>query len=205
MAEDVEDTGTESQTTGNELAARFRQGDERAFDEIVKSYQKRIFNLAYRMLNHYEEAADLTQEIFVKVYRSMSQFRGESAFTTWLYAIAINMCRTRLVNLRRRASREALTLDAPLETEDGTMTREFADPGQSLPEQLEKAEAGRELKKCLADLPPDFAAVLVMRDLQQMSYAEIARAAHASIGTVKSRIARGRLLLVQKMKRNYRA
>ncbi|MBU4200510.1 MAG: sigma-70 family RNA polymerase sigma factor [Verrucomicrobia bacterium] len=203
MSKDIEVAVGEPQVSGEELAARFRQGDVRAFDDIVKCYQQRIFNLAYRMLNQYEEAADLTQEIFVKIYRSMDKFRGESSFTTWVYAIAVNMGRNKLRSFRHRPALNALSTDAPLETENGRMAMELPDPGRSPGEQVERVEVCRELEGCLAKLPPEFAAALVMRDLQQMTYEEIAAAMQCSLGTVKSRIARGRLLAMEKLKKIY--
>lgn len=189
--------------SGEELAARFNRGDQKAFDEIVKCYQQRIFNLAYRMLNRREEAADLTQEIFVKLYRSIDRFRGESSFTTWIYAIAVNMARNKLRSFRHRPALNAISTDAPIETGDGEVRMELPDPGRSPREQVEREEVRRELEGCLAALPPDFAAALVMRDLQQMTYDEIAAAMHCSLGTVKSRIARGRLLAMEKLKKIY--
>ena len=204
MSKDIEAAVGEPRFSGEELAARFRRGDLRAFDGIVKCYQQRIFNMAYRMLNQYEEAADLTQEIFVKVYRSIDQFRGESSFTTWVYAIAVNMGRNKLRGFRHRPALNAISTDAPIETENGTMAMELPDPGRSPREQVEREEVRRELEKCLAGLPSEFVAALVMRDLQQMTYAEIAAATHSSLGTVKSRIARGRLLVMEKLKKIYR-
>ncbi len=198
-----EPEAVQGEMSGEELAQRFRQGDQRAFDELVKCYQARIFNLAYRMLNQREEAADLTQEIFIKLHRSLDRFRGESSFTTWLYAIAFNMGRNKLRSFRRRPARNAISIDAPLETEDGAVTPELADPGRSPREQVERDEVRRELEGCLAELPPEFAAALVLRDLQQLSYEEIAAALRCSLGTVKSRIARGRLMVMEKLKKVY--
>ena len=205
MSKDIDTDMEEPSFSGEELVQRFRRGDLRAFDDIVKGYQRRIFSLAYRMLNQYEEAADLTQDIFVKLYKSIGQFRGEASFTTWVYAIAVNMGRNKLRSFRSRPARNAISIDAPIETEDGAVGMELPDPGILPREQVERAEVVRELKACLAELPPEFSATLVMRDLQQMSYQEIADATRCSLGTVKSRIARGRLLAMEKMKKVYRA
>ena len=204
MSKDIEATMGEEEVAGEKLAARFRRGDLQAFDDIVKYYQQRIFNMAYRMLNQYEEAADLTQEIFVKMHRSIDTFRGESSFTTWVYAIAVNMGRNKLRSFRHRPALNAISTDAPLETEDGAVGMELPDPGILPREQVERDEVRRELEGCLAKLPPEFAAALVMRDLQHMTYAEIAAAMQCSLGTVKSRIARGRLLAMEKLKKIYR-
>ncbi len=203
MSKEPEAVEGGGEPSGEELADRVRRGDPRAFNGIIRLYQGRLFNLAYRMLNQREEAADLVQEVFVKVYRSIGQFRGESGFMTWLYAIAVNMARNRLRSYRSRPVHHAVSTDAPVETEDGEMGRDLPDCGPLPREQAERAEAVRELKACLAGLPAEFSAALVMRDLQQMSYQEIAAATRCSLGTVKSRIARGRLMVVDKMKRLY--
>lgn len=203
MSKYTEATADETPVSGEELAARFRRGEQGAFDGIVRLYQGRLFNLAYRMLNQREEAADLVQEIFIKVYGSIGQFRGESRFTTWIYAIAVNIGRNKLRSFRSRPAHHAVSTDAPVETEDGEVGRDLPDPGALPRDRAERGEAVRELKACLAGLPPEFSAAVVMRDLQQMSYQEIAAAAGCSLGTVKSRIARGRLMVTEKMRRVY--
>jgi RNA polymerase sigma-70 factor (ECF subfamily) len=201
MSTQLRRAGTEGPASAEALVARFRAGDDQAFDELVRLFQTRLFNFVYRMLNDREEAADLTQEIFVKVYDAIPGFRGESGFATWLYAVAANMSRNRLRRLNRIRAFETVSLDAPLEIGDSAVPRPAASPDPSPSEAVARADAAELLKRTLAELPADFGAAVVMRDVQGMTYEEIAGAFRCSIGTVKSRIARGRMLIKNKMQK----
>ncbi len=164
-----------------ELVERHLHGDEVAFEELYSRFDRMVFNLALRMAGDAEEAADLTQEIFLRVHRYLGRFRGRSSLKTWVYRVALNRCRSRL---RQRARRRRFAGTASF--------RELRDPTRG-PEELAVAlDEGRRVQEALARLPPAFREAVVLRDLEGLTYEEIAAAAGLRLGTVRSRIARGR-------------
>jgi len=183
---------------GEACAGRFRNGDEKAFDDLVRSFQVRIYDFALRMLGNREKAGDATQEIFVIVYRAIGSFRGDSKFATWLYTLAANTCRNRLRKSRRIALFETESLDDEREGRGSPEARapETANPSKN----AENTEIGIMVEKCLAALPPDFRMAVMMKDMRDMEYAEIAKAMGCSIGTVKSRISRGRNMMKEQLR-----
>lgn len=184
---------------GEQSATRFRGGDERAFDDLVRSFQARVHDFALRMLGNPEEARDAAQEVFVKVYRSIGSFRGESKFTTWLFSLTANTCRNRLRRSRRIALFETRSLDDD-SSGHGACLEACAGESSNPLKSVENAEIGTMVEKCLAALPPDFRMAVMMKDMQDMEYADIARAMGCSMGTVKSRISRGRNLLKERLR-----
>ena len=186
---------------GEELARRFRSGEGAAFDGLLQVYQSRIFNLAYRILNSFEDAEETTQEIFVKVHSSIDRFEGRCKFGTWLYAVAVNMCRNRLRQIRRRSSMEVQSLDDPGE---GTPVEASTTDAESAPAQMERAEMLKLVERCISELPVDFSSVVVLRDVQGMSYEEVAATLGCSLGTVKSRLARARHAVQEKLRPHLR-
>ena len=183
---------------GEEYARRFRIGDAQAFDGVVRTFQLRIFNLAYRILNNHEDAEEVTQEIFVKAHKSIGEFQGRCKFGTWLHAVAVNVCRNRLRQTKRRTVFEMCSFDGA--EDPGQLPVEPATSREEAPAaQLERAELMKLVQKCISELPVDFSAVLVMRDVQGMSYEEVAEALGCSLGTVKSRLARGRQAVKEKL------
>lgn len=176
-----------------ELVRRCRNGDLSSFDELMRRYEKKVYSLCFRMTGNTEDAADLAQEAFLKVYRALPAFRGQAAFSTWLFRIVTNNC---LDGRRRAASRPTLlALDRTLDTEEGELTLEL--PGNSPDPQnsLLQAELQHEISLLLGSLPSGQRLVLVMRDLEGYTYEEIAAALNVSLGTVKSRLNRARLRL----------
>lgn len=184
---------------GEDLARRFKDGDDRAFDGLVRAYQSRMFNLAYRMLNSREDAEEATQEIFVKVHGAIGDFRGDSKFTTWLYAVAVNVCRNRLRSVKRRAMFEVRSGDG-YENQEGVLVEAVTKAADGPQGRLESAEMMRLVEKTIAALPAEFSSVMVMRDIQGMSYEEIAAAVGCSLGTVKSRLSRSREIVKEKLR-----
>jgi RNA polymerase sigma-70 factor (ECF subfamily) len=173
-----------------DLVARHRRGDPEAFDEYYRMFAGLIYNLTLRQCGDPEVAHDLSQEVLIRVYRSLGRFRGQSSLKTWTYRVCLNLCRSKLG--RRRLA----TL--PLERDDGSL-REVADETPS-PEAKAIALAERELLSStlpLVDLA--FREAVVLRDLEDLSYQEIAEILGVPIGTVRSRIARGREQLRQLM------
>jgi RNA polymerase sigma-70 factor (ECF subfamily) len=168
-----------------DLAERHRYGDDAAFEEVYGRYAEMVYNLALRLAGDPEEAADLTQEIFFRVFRHLARFRGGSSLKTWIYRVALNHCRSRLG--RRRPPTDSLT------AEPGEAPRpEPADPRRDPEERAMAGDEGRRVVAALARLPAPFREAVVLRDLEELSYQEIAEVLATRIGTVRSRIARGR-------------
>ena len=174
------------------LVARLRQRDERAFTWMVRRYQDRVFGLVFRMLGDRQEAEDLAQEVFVTVFKAIDSFRGESLFTTWLYRIATNHCRNRLKYLARRHHQRQLDIADTAEHDlDGRLSQPVARPDK----QLEGYELERVIQTAMTQLDEDHREVLVLRDVEQLSYEEIAQILDVAEGTVKSRLFRARAAL----------
>lgn len=167
-----------------ELVQRHRCGDTRAFNEVYLRFEEMVYNLAFRLSGNYEEAADLTQEIFLRVYRHLGSFGGRSSLKTWIFRIAVNHCRDRLSRWR--------PLTQPLGDDPGEGEVAYADPSRGPEELAVAADEGRRVTEGLAKLPPAFREAVVLRDIEGLSYEEIAEVLGVRIGTVRSRIARGR-------------
>jgi RNA polymerase sigma-70 factor (ECF subfamily) len=167
-----------------ELVERHRCGDVRAFNEVYARFEEMVYNLSFRLSGNYEEAADLTQEIFLRVYRHLGSFGGRSSLKTWIFRIAVNHCRDRLSRWR--------PLTQPLGEDVGEGEVVYADPSRGPEELAMAADEGRRVAEGLARLPPVFREAVVLRDIEGLSYEEIAEVLGVRIGTVRSRIARGR-------------
>lgn len=166
-----------------------------AFDDLVDGYERRIFNLIYRLIGDYDEAADLTQDTFVAAYRSFESFRSDSSPYTWLYRIAVNVCKNRFRERERHPDIDSLPLeDCEVVIGEGTAIH------PPTPERaLERQEMRRLVEEAIQSLPDDYRIVAVLRDLQGLSYQEIAEAADLSVDVVKTRIARARGMLRRKL------
>ena len=170
------------------VVQRVLAGDGNAFEALVTAYEKNVYNLALRMTGNAEDAADMAQEAFIKAYNSLEGFRGDSKFSVWLYRIVSNVC---LDFLRRRSRRGASSLTA--EDEDGEDVQlDIPDDSQSPEALLERRMTRDAVRRGLELLPEDARQVLLMREIQGLSYEEIAAALDLEIGTVKSRIFRAR-------------
>lgn len=179
----------DSDTEEQRLVARSREGDLGAFNALVESYQGRVYNLCLRILGSPEAAEDAAQEAFLSAYRAIGRFRGD-VFRAWLLRIAVNACTD---ELRRRRRRPQMSLDASPAAVDGPL--EPPDTSASPEEWALRAEMNRHLQAGLLRLPIDQRAAVVLCDVQGLSYEEIAASLAVSIGTVKSRISRGRARL----------
>ncbi|MEA4954908.1 MAG: sigma-70 family RNA polymerase sigma factor [Pseudoflavonifractor sp.] len=183
--------------TEQELVAAARGGDQDAFARLVETNQAKVYNLAYRMTGNPEDAADLTQEAFLNAWRGLARFGGQSAFSTWLYRLTSNVC----IDFLRRQSRcetLSMTVEGP---ENESRQAELPDERWCPERELERREASRTLETGLAALSPDHRQVLLLRELEGLSYAEIAQCLSLEEGTVKSRIARARLSLRDYLKK----
>ena len=174
------------------LAAACRNGNLAAFETLVVRHQRMMINIAFRMTGVYEDACDIVQDSFISAWRKIGDYRGEAKFSTWLTAIVINLSRNRLQQMQQRSRREAYSLNAPLPGSDGESLPDPPSGAQSVLEQLEEAELRRSLQHCIEKLTPEFHEVLVLRDMQELSYGEVGVALHLREGTVKSRLFRAR-------------
>jgi RNA polymerase sigma-70 factor (ECF subfamily) len=175
---------------------RAAQDAEQAwFDDLLDRYHSRIFNAIYRLLEDYDEAADLTQETFLRAYRNFHQFRGDSQVYTWLYRIALNLAKNRLKHLQRKAALEAYSLDEPVEAEEDSLSREVPDWSECPERRLEQKETARIVRRAIQQLPPTFKEIIVLRELQDLSYEELSQILGISMGAVKSRLFRARARL----------
>jgi RNA polymerase sigma-70 factor (ECF subfamily) len=175
-----------------EYVSLCKKGDADAFEVLVRRHEKRMFNIAYRVIGNYDEAGEVVQDAFIAAYKNIKGFKGEARFTTWLYAICINLSRNRLKRLKTRHYREGRSLDDPIMTPDGEL---LADPPSSEPSALDKLEARdvqQKVQLCINALDAEFREVIVLRDIQGFSYEEISAMLKKPVGTVKSRLFRAR-------------
>jgi RNA polymerase sigma-70 factor (ECF subfamily) len=176
--------GISGVTPDDELVRSFLDGDREAFGSLVERHERRVYNLAFRMLGSSEDARDISQDVFLTCLRKLSGFRGVSSFTTWLHRITVNACYDAL----RKRGREELVGD----DEGG-----FPEPPSSPADLAEQAALSVDIQRALLRVPDEFRVVLVMHDVQGVPYEEIAQALGAPLGTVKSRLHRGRVALAR--------
>ena len=182
------------------MVRAFQAGSDAAFDRLVLKHKDPLFNLCYWFLGDYQEANDAAQETFIKVYRSLNRFRFESAFSTWLYRIAVNTCRNRLKSAEYRQRKNMVRLDNPGSSEGVDPSVEIGDESRSPLIELEKKERWVLIKKAIDSLPGEQKTVVALRDIQGLSYDEIVNITGLNLGTVKSRLARARLELRKKLR-----
>ena len=170
------------------LLARARRGEVAAFEELVRLYEKRVYAVALRSAGSPEDAADIVQEVFLRAWRSIESFRGDSGFSTWLFRITMNLC----VDFARNKHAQPQT--QPLVGEDDA-ERPIPDTAPTPEEHLENSELGRELAAALDEVSGEHRQIVLLRDVSGLSYTEIAEVLEISEGTVKSRLSRARLAL----------
>lgn len=181
---------------------RVQAGEAEAFEPLVERYQKPIFNLLYRWLGNYDDAADIAQEVFLAAFRALHQFRGEAKFSTWLYQIAINQAKNRRKQLAVNASRMAPTpMDDP--EQDGDPIANLPHAGPDPAQLAEQQELSAHVQQGLNHLSSDDALMILLHDLQGASYDEIAALLQIPLGTVKSRLHRARLALKVRLAPHY--
>lgn len=177
----------ENNNNDKELVKRAKEGDSRAFDLLVKKYQFKVVNLVSRYVRS-DEAQDVAQEAFIKAYRGLKSFRGDSAFYTWLYRIAVNSAKNYLLSAARRQADYQVDVEDAEHFEDAAVLRDQASPDHVLLSQ----ELEKKVFDAIDQLPQDLKTAITLRELEGLSYEQIADAMECPIGTVRSRIFRAR-------------
>ena len=184
----------------DQFIERLKRSDPAAFEKLVNERSGEIYGLLYRLTENPEEARDLTQETFLRAFQSIGQFRGESDLRTWIYRIAINQARNRWRWWRRRHRDSTVSIDAADAAGNSALIAQLSSGNSSNPEHGALAhERERALRKALSGLRRVYREAVVLRDIEGFAYEEIAVALDISVGTVKSRLARGRQELRRKL------
>lgn len=188
---------TEPSYTETRFIERLKRGDTAAFEKLVAERSGEIYGLLYRLTENGEEARDLTQETFLRAFQSIQSFRGEADLRTWIYRIAINQARNRWRWWRRRKREATVSIDSP---DNGPLAAKLQADKQDSPEQEALAhERERVLRKALSSLRRVYREAVILRDIEGLTYEEVATTLSISVGTVKSRLARGRAELRRKL------
>jgi RNA polymerase sigma-70 factor (ECF subfamily) len=178
------------------LIERCKRGDLAAFNDLVRKYEKQVYNFAYRLTGNYDDANDVAQDAFLRVFNAIGTFRGDASFSTWLFRITTNV----FLDERKRAKAHPhASLDEYLELEESSVARQIEDPSPTPEAILEESERAQLLQKAIGGLPEYQRAMVTLYHGQQKSYEEIAEIMDLPIGTVKSRLNRARLALKEKL------
>lgn len=183
------------------IVAQARLGDAKAFSELLRRYEGKIFRLALHITQNREDAEDVLQEAFLKAYEHLDQFQGQSKFYTWIVRIAVNQA---LMKLRKRKSDRSVSLDETIDTGEDTVAREIAAWDENPEQQYSREEINEILSSAIDGLAPIYRAVFVLRDVDELSTEETAEALDLSIPAVKSRLLRARLQLRDKLTRYFK-
>lgn len=189
----VESDSADAAAHDRQLVLRFNAGDESAFNQIVDRYHTRIFALAQNVLRNRADAEEIAQDTFVRAYRALDRFRGDSSLATWLYRIAMNLSRNRYWYHRRRRRQDAVSLEHEYGDENNTTIANFIAEDNSSPRHdASRQEFSELVEQCMNQLDPNYREILTMRNGLELPYDEIAQLLDLKVGTVKSRIARAR-------------
>src|SRR5580704_13434378 len=178
------------------LIERCKNGDRQAFDTLIRAYEKRVYNLAYRLCGHYDEANDISVDAFMRVYQALKLFRGDANFSTWLFRIVTNVY---LDRRKRSRNKQHLSLEEYIELEENSVARQIEDPAPTPGMAAEEHERHDILQRAIAALPDYQRAMIVLYHTEGLAYDEIAEVLNLPIGTVKSRLNRARLTLREKL------
>lgn len=178
------------------LIERCKRGDKEAFDTLFRLYEKRVYNLAYRLSNNYDEANDITIDAFVRVFQALKLFRGDAHFSTWLFRIVTNVY---LDRRKRSKNKQHLSLEEYIELDENSVARQVEDPGPGPEHVLEGIERSELLRQAIAELPDYQRTMVILYHTEGLAYDEIAEVLSLPIGTVKSRLNRARLTLREKL------
>lgn len=180
----------------HKLIERCKAGDRSAFDTLIRAYEKRVYNLAYRLCGHYDEANDISVDAFLRVYQALKLFRGEANFSTWLFRIVTNVY---LDRRKRSRNKQHLSLEEYIELEENSVARQIEDPAPTPSMVAEQRERQDLLQQAIQALPDYQRAMIVLYHTEGLAYDEIAGVLNLPIGTVKSRLNRARLTLREKL------
>ncbi|MCS7227405.1 MAG: sigma-70 family RNA polymerase sigma factor [Endomicrobia bacterium] len=170
-----------------ELIHLAKNGDKEAFNKLIEKYSQRVYNLCYRLTGNKFDADDIFQETFIRAYKSIKRFKGESDFGTWLYRIAMNLW---ISEKRKSARKKIVSFDREIEVEDGEIQVEYVDPEESVEEDVQEQQIQDLVQEQIVQLNADCQLIIILRYIEGKSYKEIARICKCSIGTVGSRIYR---------------
>ena len=186
------------------LVDRFRGGDAGAFEQLVTRYWDRIYGMVHQLLRNQQDAEEVTQDAFIRAHRGLVNFRGDSAFSTWLYQIATNLARNRYWYWWRRKRDKSISFDAPVSGDNDTTLAELIPAEQETPEDATVTkEFVTRIAECMDNLNEKHREILVLRNVRNLAYEEIAEILGISVGTVKSRIARARESLREQLGEEY--
>ncbi len=175
-----------------QLIKEAQKGNLEAFGSLIEEHERLVYNIAYRMFSNPEDVKDISQEVFLKVYRYLGKFDGKASFSTWLYRIAVNTC---IDELRKRQGKETISLDMENDNGESTLKNQYVDNSPGVEEQIISNEGFDRLKKAMNKLSYEHKTVITLRDIEGLSYSEISEITEVSQGTVKSRLARARKAL----------
>jgi RNA polymerase sigma-70 factor (ECF subfamily) len=184
-----------------ELVERVKAGDLAAFEQLMRQYERQIFRISLQITQNREDAEDIVQDTFFKAFQKIDQFQGNSKFYTWLVRIAVNES---LMRLRKRKAQKTVSMDEEIQTDEGSIPRDFADWMPNPEQNYSQAELADILRRTIQGLPPGFRAVFVLRDIDGLSTEETAQALKLSVPAVKSRLLRARLQLRERLSRYFR-
>jgi RNA polymerase sigma-70 factor (ECF subfamily) len=170
------------------LINKSKKGDIEAFEELIKEYKKVAYNIALRILKNKEDAEDISQESMIKIFKSIDKFNMESSFKTWLYRIVVNTC----LDFKRKAKENTISVDQPVQAGYDEFYIDLKDETPSTEEIIEKKQMKEMVMEAIYKLDDDFKTIIILRDINGFSYEEISEILSCNIGTVKSRISRGR-------------
>jgi RNA polymerase sigma-70 factor (ECF subfamily) len=183
------------------LIKEFREGNTSAFEALVIKHKDKVFNLCYKFIGEFTEANDCAQETFIIVYKSLKKFRSNSMFSTWLYRIAINTCKNKLKSKEFKIKKKMVGLNHQVSQGRGNPEELIQNDAGSPDKELERKERTALIEKAINSLPIEQKTVVVLRDIEGLTYEEIAQVAGLNLGTVKSKLARARQALRDKLKR----
>lgn len=192
--------GMVSRPSDEELVRRFKEGDRDAYSELVRRYQNRVFSMCFRWMGNRIIAEEVAQDVFLALFKALPRFRGDAQLSTWVYRVTVNHCKNRDLYRRRRAHGRHDSIDGTPEDDD-LPKRQYADDGPGADAGLHQTEASELLQSALAALDPDQRRIIVLRDVEDLSYEEIADILELPKGTVKSRLHRARHELARKLGR----
>lgn len=176
-----------------ELIKKSQNGNVESFEELISNYQKKVFNIAFGMMHNQDDAYDISQEVFIRVFKSIKKFKGQSSFSTWLYRITTNACLDEL--RKRKNNKNIISIDQEIQLEEGEVFRQIEDNGPTPELIVERNELKEIVRDAISQLSNEHKEVIILRDIHGFSYDDIAEIIKCPQGTVKSRINRARSML----------